>query len=430
VGIFAPLGLVVLGAMAGAHFHDWAKSPPMGCNSWDCFGTGVTEDQVLENAVYMSQHLKKHGWNLVTVDIDWFLPHAKGWNYVPNAELTLDDFGRPMPAVDRFPSASDGRGFSSLASKVHKMGLKFGVHLLRGIPRKAVSRGLTIFGANIKAVSVANQADTCPWNPDMFGVDVSKPGGQEYYDSLFKQLATWGVDFVKVDDLSRPYHQPEIEAIRKAIDRCGRPMVFSTSPGATPVLNGKHVADHANTWRISDDFWDSWKALEEQFERLDYWTPFRGPGHWPDADMLPLGAVRQGERDDWTHFTPIEQQTMMTLWCIAKSPLILGGHLPKNDQATLDLIINDEVLSVNQFSTENHQVSRTAFQCIWSARDPKAGDRYIAVFNLTDSPRRIQTPLEKSGRLRDLWGQKDMGSQHDQIDVELPAHGSALYRIH
>lgn len=431
----ALLGLLALGAGMANGFLSWAETPPMGWNSWDCFGTGVTEAQTRANADYMAQHLKKHGWKIVTVDIDWFVPGAKGWNYVPNVELTMDPYGRVMPAVDRFPSASDGKGFTKLAKDLHKQGLKLGVHLLRGIPRKAVERNLPIFGTSYHAADIANKADFCPWNPDMWGVDMSKPGAQEYYDSLIKMLAEWGIDFIKVDDLSRPYHTPEIEAIRKAIDKCGRPIVFSTSPGATPVSEGKHVENHANMWRISDDFWDNWGALKEQFERLDHWTPFRGPGHWPDADMLPLGAVREGQRDNWTNFTQTEQVTLMSLWCIARSPLILGGHLPKNDAFTLSLLTNDEVLAVNQKSTNNKQVYNREDHVVWMGDVPGSKDKYVALFNATDKAGRVSVSLKDLGlegtlKVRDLWARKDLGEVTGELSQELPAHGSGLYRIH
>lgn len=110
-------------------------------------------------------------------------------------------------------------------------------------------------------------------------------------------------------------------------------------------------------WRITGDFWDNWRALYAQFARLDSWTPFRGPGHWPDADMLPLGNIRAWqETDAWTHFTRDEQITLMTLWSIARSPLIMGGNMPKNDEFTLSLMANDEVIAVNQRSTNNRQL--------------------------------------------------------------------------
>lgn len=377
-------GGVATAQRGGLPYHRWAETPPLGWNSWDCFGAGVTEQEVRDNADYIQKNLLKHGWTLVTVDIDWFVPGIRGWNYIPGAEVTLDEYGRPVPSPDRFPSAAGGKGFKPLADDIHRQGLKFGVHLLRGIPRKAVERNLPILGTKLHAGDVADKTSLCPWNPDMYGVDMTKPGAQEYYDSLFHRLAEWGVDFVKVDDLSTPYHLPEIEAIRKAIDRCKRPMVFSTSPGATVVSQGAHIASHANMWRISDDFWDNWSALKEQFERLDHWTPFRGPGHWPDADMLPIGAVRQDQAKPWTYFTKDEQFTLMSLWSIGRSPLILGGNLPKNDEFTLSLITNDEVLAVNQHSSNNRQLWRRGDKVAWVADVPHSKDKYVGLFNAAD----------------------------------------------
>lgn len=424
--------------MFGLPFHGWAATPPMGWNSWDCFGTGVTEAQVRENADYMAAHLKRHGWSIVTVDIDWCLPHAKGWNYVPNAELAMDAYGRVQPTPDRFPSADGGKGFKPLADAIHAQGLKFGVHMLRGIPRKAVERNLPILGTNLHAADIADRNSICRWNPDMYGVDMAKPGAQAYYDSIAKMLATWGVDFLKVDDLSAPtYHRSEVEAIRLALDKCGRKIVLSTSPGATPLAIGEHVAAHANMWRVSDDFWDSWPALKEQFERLDHWTPFRGPGHWPDADMLPLGAVRQGQNNAWTNFTHDEQQTLLSLWSIARSPLILGGHLPKNDDFTLQLITNDEVLAVDQHSANNRQLWRRGDQIAWIADVPRSRDKYLAIFNAADTgaPQTINVDLAEIGfagpvKVRDLWKRTELGPQAEQISVTLSPHCAALYRVH
>ncbi len=365
-------------------FHAWAKTPPMGWNSWDCFGTGVNESLTRENAEYMAKNLKTHGWSLITVDIDWFVPGAKGFNYTPGVELSLDSYGRPIPAVDRFPSSAGGRGFKPLSDWVHSQGLKFGVHLLRGIPRKAVERNLPILGTSYHSADIANRSDICKWNPDMYGIDMSKPGAQEYYDSLVAMLAGWGIDFLKVDDLSTPYHTSEIEAIRKAIDRSGRAMVLSTSPGPTGLDHGLHISSFANMWRVSDDFWDNWGALKEQFERLNQWTAFRGEGHWPDADMLPLGAVRQNDPAGWTHFTQTEQYTLMSLWAICRSPLIFGGHLPKNDPFTLSLLTNDEVIGVNQNSLNNRQLWRNGDVVAWVADVPHSRDKYLAVFNAAD----------------------------------------------
>src|SRR6185503_1705778 len=274
-------------------FLGWAKAPPMGWNSWDAFGTAITEAQAREQADFMAARLLPHGWRILTVDIQWYEPGASGHSYRADAPLTMDEWGRLVPAPNRFPSSSNGAGFRPLADYVHAKGLQFGIHLMRGVPRLAVARKLPVKGSSVSAADIADRTSVCPWNPDMYGVDMTKPGAQEYYDSVFELVASWGVDFVKVDDISRPYHEHEreIEAIRRAIDRTGRPIVLSLSPGETALTAADHVKRHANLWRISDDFWDNWPALVEQFERLRNWSPHRGEGHWPDADMLPLGVL-------------------------------------------------------------------------------------------------------------------------------------------
>lgn len=368
-------------------FRSWATTPPMGWNSWDCFATTVTEEQTKAQADFMAAKLKPHGWQYIVVDIQWYEPGAQSHAYRADATLVMDAHGRLLPAPNRFPSSTDGRGFKPLADYVHGLGLKFGVHLMRGIPRQAVEKNLPIVGTTYRAQDIADRANTCPWNPDMYGVDVTKPGAQEYYDSVFALFAAWGVDFVKVDDISRPYleHQDEIEAVRRAIDRTGRPIVLSLSPGETVLEAAGHVVRHANLWRISDDFWDRWLALHEQFGRLAAWNPHRRPGAWPDADMLPLGTLVLGERT--TRFTPDEQRTLMTLWAIARSPLMHGGDMTKTEDFTLSLLTNDEVLAVNQHSEDNRPLfSRDDF-IAWTADVPGSPDKYLAVFNARDRVR-------------------------------------------
>lgn len=421
-------------------FHDYARTPPMGWNSWDCWGTGVTEAQTKANADYMASKLKSHGWRLITVDIQWYEPKASTLAYRPDAHLILDGHARLLPAENRFPSSANGLGFKPLADYVHAKGLMFGIHLLRGIPRQAVAEKQPIAGTSYTAADIANLKDICPWNPDMYGVDMTKPGAQAYYDSVFKLIASWDVDFVKVDDLSRPYfeHIPEIEAIRKAIDHSGRPMVLSTSPGETPLAAAEHVVHHANMWRISDDFWDDWKALKEQFARCAHWAPYIGPGHWPDADMIPFGRVRAWEpktKKGWTHFTPDEQHTLMNLWCIARTPLIFGGNLPENDEFTLSLMTNDEVLAVNQSSTKNRQVLRQEDLISWRADAPDGGI-YIALFNVRDAgePAKVSIDWQWLGLtgdyvVRDLWLGKDIGTESQQVSATLKPHASVLYKL-
>ncbi len=374
---------------ASPAFLGWAEKPVMGWNSWDCFATTVTEEQTRAHTDIMAEKLAKFGYNVVTVDIQWYEPNANGFDYRKDAKLEMDSWGRLIPATNKFPSAADGKGFKPLADYVHSKGLKFGIHLMRGIPRQAVAAKTPVKGTSLTAADIADIRSTCMWNGDMYGVDMSKPGAQEYYNSLFEQFAAWGLDFIKIDDLSAPYHKPEIEGIRRAIDGCGRAIILSTSPGATPVAEGGHVASHANMWRISGDFWDDWPQLYSQFDRLRDWTPYRGPGHFPDADMLPLGTISMGKRK--TKFTPDEQVTLMTLWSIARSPLILGADLTKLDEPTLKLITNAEVLAVDQDSTNNREIFHRDGFIGWIADVPNSPDKYLALFNVRARPGEIDT---------------------------------------
>ncbi len=410
-----------------------APTPPMGWNSWNSFATTITEEQSVETAKIMARELLPAGYDIFTVDIQWYEPEASSYNYNEKPVPTMDGYGRLLPAPNRFPSAVKGRGFSPLAKKVHGLGLRFGVHLMRGIPRLAVERDLPVFGTATTARQIADTSSTCSWNPDMYGVDMSKPGAQAYYDSVFALLASWGVDFVKVDDLSRPYdaHAPEIEAINRAIGNSGRPMILSMSPGETPVIRGDHARTYSEMWRISDDFWDEWPMLDDQFTRLENWNPFMGAGSWPDADMLPLGRLHLGERD--TKFTPDEQQTLMTLWSIARSPLIMGGDLRHLDSPTKALLTNPEIIAVNQHSSGNRPHFLDDWTRVWSARAAN-GDHYLALFNRGGNPSNVGIELSALGihrdvSVRDLWLRQDIGTASARFEREIAPHASAMFRL-
>ena len=332
--------------------------PPMGWNSWDCFGASVREKEVIENALFMAKHLKKYGYEYVVVDIQWFEPAAKSNEYNEGAELVMDKYSRLMPAINRFPSAADGRGFKPLSDYIHSLGLKFGIHILRGIPRQAVINKASLMGTDKTADEIGLVDSVCEWNHDMYGVDCTKNEGQMYYNSLFELYASWGVDFVKVDDISRPYHKEEIEAIANAIKNCGRDMVLSLSPGNTPLSAAEHVREYANMWRMSDDFWDNWKSLLEMFDLCRDWAPYTGNGSYADCDMLPLGKIgirsAGGARD--TNFTYDESKTVMSLWSLMGSPLMFGGHLPMTDEETIKLITNERILKMCKESHNPKQI--------------------------------------------------------------------------
>ena len=372
-------------------FKQWAQTPPMGWNSWDCYGPTVEEHEVKANADYMAEFLKPYGWEYIVVDIRWFVENDKAGGYnQTDPRYVLDEFGRYQPAVNRFPSAKDGKGFRELANYVHGKGLKFGIHLMRGVPKEAVEKKLPVKGADgITADQIYSTENQCKWLKDNYTIVASKPGAQEYYNSLFDMYAEWGIDFVKIDDLSAPiYHAPEIELIRNAIDQCGRPMVLSTSPGATPVASADHVKEHANMWRMVNDVWDIWHDVTNLLDVAEDWYPHISPGTWPDCDMIPLGRISiRGERgaDRMTRLTEDEQYTLMSLFTIFRSPLFFGGDLPSNDEFTLSLLTNEAVLKMHAESDEVRQLYKTEKTVAITSNSTTSEDKYLALFNISDT---------------------------------------------
>ncbi len=430
---------LTMNAQQKSDFHNWAPTPPMGWNSWDCYGPTVTETEVKANADYMAKHMKQYGWEYIVVDIRWYISNDKAHGYnETNAEYNIDEYGRFIPAVNRFPSAADGKGFKPLADYLHKKGLKFGIHIMRGIPVVAVKRGLPVKGTKVTAKDIYSEKDQCKWLRDMYSIVPDKEGAQEYYNSLFEMYASWGLDFVKVDDLSAPiYHSGEIEMIRKAIDRTGRKILLSTSPGETPIDHGEHIQQHANMWRTVDDFWDAWEPLNAHFEVFERWNKWRTNGAWPDGDMLPLGRIGiRAERGNprMTKFTKDEQYTLMTLWSIFRSPLMFGGNLPDNDAFTLSLLTNKNVLDVLKYSRNNKPLLNDADKAIWTADAPATGTRYVAVFNKTGNNTKITVDLNQTGDSRsytvtDLWTGKVLGKFSSTFSPDINAHGAGLYKI-
>ena len=415
-----------------------APTPPMGWNSWDSYGTTVTEAEVRANADYMAQRLKQHGWQYVVIDIQWSEPNAQAHGYRPGAQLAMDEYGRLVPAVNRFPSSAGGRGFRPLADYIHGLGLRFGIHIMRGIPRQAVKANLPVFGSQARAGAIADTASICPWNTDMYGVDLSRPGAQDYYDSILKLYADWGVDYIKADDIARPAHREEIAALHRAIGKTGRPIVLSLSPGPAMIKDVAFLQENANMWRISDDFWDDWKALRLNFILMSIWSGMARPSAWPDADMLPLGRIGiRAERGEvrMTRFTRDEQRTLLSLWSIAQAPLMFGGDLPSNDDFTLSLIVNDEVLGVDQHGAHGGAFAEGGDSVVWTADAPRADAKYAAVFNVGEAgPVDIRidwAALKLPARcaLRDLWERKDMGTFSSGYTFRVQPHGSGLYRV-
>jgi hypothetical protein len=411
----------------------------MGWNSWDCFGPTVTEQEVKDNANYMAVHLKQFGWEYIVVDIRWYVGNDKSHGYnETDPQFNIDKYGRLIPAANRFPSSANGKGFKPLADYLHSKGLKLGIHVMRGVPVIAVKQNLPIKGTNLTAKDIFSESNQCKWLKDMYTVDATKNGAQEYYNSLFELYASWGLDFVKVDDLSSPiYHKDELEMIRKAIDRTGRKIVLSTSPGETPVKYASDVQQHANMWRTVGDFWDNWNQLKEHFEVFERWNKWRSYGAYPDGDMLPLGRIGiRAERGNprMTKFTKDEQITLMTLWSIFKSPLMFGGNLPDNDNFTLSLLTNKNVLDVLKKSTNNKPLFNHDDKTAWMAEEPGTGAIFLALFNKSDQPLAIPVELNDLGfssfcLINELWTGKTLGKFKGEFSANINPHGASLYKI-
>lgn len=419
-------------------FHNWAPIPPMGWNSWDCFGPTVMEEEVKANTDYMAKNLKKYGWEYIVVDIRWYVENDKSGGYnEKDPRFVMDEYGRLLPAANRFPSAANGNGFKPLADYVHARGLKFGIHVMRGVPVIAVKNNTPILGSGARAGDIWSPEDQCSWLRDMYTVIAEKDGAQQYYNSLFQLYASWGVDFVKVDDLSGKLK--EIELIRNAIDKCGRPIVLSLSPSGNRVEDAEFLRSHANMWRTTGDFWDNWRDLKVEFRVCERWAGQAVRGSYPDADMLPLGKIGiRAERGNprMSGFTRDEQFTLMTLFSIFRSPLMFGGNLPDNDEFTNSLITNRNVINVNQKSINNRQLFRENDLIAWTADDPKTGDKYVALFNASDSggPVPINVKFEQLGikgrhKVTDLWSGSALGKFNDSFTVKVNSHGAGLYRI-
>lgn len=416
-------------------------TPPMGWNSWDCYGTTVTEDEVLANAAFMAEHLLPHGWDTVVIDIDWADPTARAHGYNECAPLLIDEYGRLQPDPVRFPSSAGGAGFGPLAARLHGLGLKLGVHVMRGIPRVAVRADTPVLGTSTTAAAIADPANVCEWNAHYLGLDHSDPAAQAYYDSCVAQYAEWGLDFLKADDMLWPYQAAEIEAYSRAVQGADREIALSLSPGRDlSAAHLDHLREHATMWRVCDDVWDQWDHIEPNFARLARWAPFAGPAGWPDGDMLPLGRIgiraERGEPREGALTLP-ERRSLVTLWVMARSPLMIGGDLPTTAPETIALFTNDDVLRVLGTSHGNRELLRERGLVIWAAEGPE-GERWAAAFNVGDEARTEPFDTRSLGlgatpaEVVDVWSGAPVivEAVHEQSDAARGvAPGSSVVRL-
>jgi hypothetical protein len=444
-------------AAASIHAQNPAPSPPMGWNSWDAYGLTIDEADFRANATVLAG-LRVYGWQYAVIDEGWYMENPFG-DKVETKKYVWDGNGILIPAVSRFPSSANGAGFKPLAAWVHAQGLKFGIHIVRGIPRRVVEENLPIAGSNYHAADAADKSSPCPWDEGNWGV-ADNAAGQAYYDSLMKLYAGWGLDYIKVDCISdHPYRITEIKQIAAAIGKTGRPIVLSLSPGPTQLEHAAEVGEYAQLWRISDDHWDGWTfthkpgdgefpfGVRDAFDRLAKWFPYVKAGNWPDEDMLPWGWL--GPHPGWgeprqSRETQDEQRTEFALWAVARSPLILGANLTRLDDFTRGLITNQAMLFMNQNVTYSHPLDAAGLPPgferarVWRATIDSPGARnyteFFAFFNLDEEPATLRATWKQLGLdgakhvAVNLWTDS-AGKESKEIAVTLPAHGSAVFQV-
>ncbi|CAM0949326.1 unnamed protein product [Alopecurus aequalis] len=355
-----------------------AELPPRGWNSYDSFSWTVDENAYLQNAKILAEKLLPHGYQYAVIDYLWYRRYVDGAYTDSYGFDNIDEWGRPFPDLQRFPSSNSDKGFSQIANKVHEMGLKFGIHLMKGISTQAFNANTPILDIETGKPYVENGRQwaahdiglihkTCTWMSHGFmSVNTDIGAGRAFLRSLYRQYADWGVDFVKVDCIFGDDYSPkELITISELLQELDRPIVLSISPGTevTPAL-AENISEHVNMYRITGDDWDNWKDVSSHFAVSSAFaaankigaTGLRGKS-WPDLDMLPFGwltdaGVNQGPHRS-CNLTFDEQKAQMTLWSMAKSPLMYGGDLRHLDNSTLSIITNPTLLKINHYSKNN-----------------------------------------------------------------------------
>lgn len=449
--------VIAVFALTLTHAQTLAPTPPMGWNSWDAYGLTIDEADFKANATVLAS-VQRYGWQYAVIDEGWYMDNPFGHS-LDEKKYLWDANGILIPVASRFPDSVNGEGFKPLADWVHAQGLKFGIHIVRGIPRGVVKENLPIAGSSFHAEDAADLSSPCPWDDGNWGIK-DNAAGQAYYDSMLKLYAGWGLDFIKVDCISdHPYRPTEIRQIALAIRKTGRPIVLSLSPGPTSLTHAAEVGEYAQMWRITDDHWDFWSvkhesgksefpfSVKDSFDRLASWVPYVKPGNWPDADMLPWGWLGPHPglgQPRLTRETHDEQQTEFTLWAIARSPLILGANLTKLDDFSRSLMTNQTMLFMNQNATYSRPLDQATLPAgfqnarVWRATIGSPGAKnyseFYAFFNLDDSPVTLKATWQQLG----LAGKKHQSQNvwtedafHDSkgVDIALPPHASTVFQV-
>lgn len=412
-----------------------SSKPPRGTNTWDSYAGVVTEADVLATAAWMKQNLFQYGFDTVVVDGGWYTDLQNGGNII-------DDFGRPMPDVARFPSAADGRGLKSLAEKVNAMGLRFGAWSIRGIPIEAVERDLPIAGSQFTARQAVRLDKNCTWDAHTIGTNASTPAAAAWYAAYADMALEWGLSFIKLDCMYQNGlgWYDEVGLVASTFAARAPAITISWSPGGgfTPAA-AAFIAERAPAWgvqyRVFNDFHDEWKSLLEHLENSSAFAPFIGAnGSYPDQDMLPFGRQAPNARPNL--FTADEQRTVMTLWSVTRSPLFLGAVVPlaPDDNITLPLVSNARVLAVNEASCDNAPApilnANTSLLFAWGAELPSGG-RVAALFNAREVPTEVTVAAEAGACVLDMWSGMQEGTipASGVLSRTIPPHGAGMWEV-
>ena len=367
-------------------------TPPMGWNSWNCWGLAVDEQKVIASArSFREKGLMDHGWSYINID--------DGWEIYRDEEPKRDVSGNIL-TNKKFPD------MKRLGDTIHKMGLKFGIYSSPG--------PLTCGGYTASYLHETKDAHS---------------------------FATWGVDYLKYDwcsydaiakDTSLAERKKPYFVMRDALAKQDRDIVYSLCQyGMSKVWEwGDEVG--GNLWRTTGDITDTWESLREIGFSQTMNAPFSKPGNWNDPDMLIVGWVGWGPSLHPTRLTPDEQYTHLSLWCLLSAPLLIGCDLERLDDFTLNLLTNDEVLAIDQdpLGKQATPVLKEGGIQVW-VKDLTNGAKAIGVFNLGEKTAKFALPLEKAGikpgvELRDLWRQKSMGKTGSLLELMIPSHGVML----
>ena len=405
-----------------AQISSLTQTPPLGWNSFDSYGRMANEKALLENLDVFTQKLYPFGYDVFVLDIGWYAlfnipPGQISPDIKESNDIKIDNYGRCLPAENFFPN-----GLDKIISKVHAAGCKFGIHMMRGIPRKAVELNLPIKGTEYTARDIVNKNSQCIWCQYNWGVDMSKKGAQSYYDSVIALLAEWGVDFIKYDNIVQ--YPQEIEAVANAIEKCDREIILSLSLGGKVNLDHLEYYRRANMVRISGDIWDEKKDLDKIFQRWEMFQGTAGPGFWPDMDMIPFGHLKIWSKpgskianeamngkgvERMCRLNRFQKETFITMRALGASPLFMGGNLPTSDEETFQILTNRDMLNCNQNGIMGNLIYRKEGIDIWKTpmkNNEKKG--WLGIFNRNENGKTIQLTktqlqIEHIIKAKDIW---------------------------